>query len=176
MKGVISLRGNEYHTVAKRVGDMREQYPASEGWGISTEIVTLNDTVVICKATVTDPSGRAVATGFAEEKRSNRGVNSTSALENCETSAIGRALAAMGFVGSGQYASADEVHSAIAQQRGKNNNMDHIRDLAKDVGVSVKEIQSFAREKGWGSISDWPAHNVAAFVMDVKAGKIKIKE
>lgn len=170
------MRGNEYHTVAKRVGDMRSLHPASEGWGITTEIVTLNDSVVICKASVIDPSGRTVATGLAEEKRSNKGVNSTSALENCETSAIGRALAAMGFVGSGQYASADEVRAAISQQgASRNNNMEHIRNLSKDIGVSVREIKDFAAGKGWGDLSDWPQSNITAFIGDVKSGKIKIK-
>jgi hypothetical protein len=56
-----------------------------------------------------------IATGLAEEKRTSSQINRTSALENCETSAIGRALAAFGLGGS-EYASANEVQNAIHQQ------------------------------------------------------------
>jgi hypothetical protein len=51
----------------------------------------------------------AYATGYAEEKDTDRGVNSTSALENCETSAIGRALANAGFAAKGKRPSREEM-------------------------------------------------------------------
>ena len=70
---------------------------------------------VIVKAEITSPDGRIVAMGHAEEVRAASKINQTSAVENCESSAIGRALAAAGFGGS-EYASADEVQRAIAQQ------------------------------------------------------------
>jgi hypothetical protein len=56
-----------------------------------------------------------VAVGHAEENRQASTINKTSALENCETSAYGRALAAFGFAGT-EFASADEVAQAISQQ------------------------------------------------------------
>ena len=55
----------------------------------------------------TDP--RPWATGYAEEKESERGVNATSALENCETSAIGRALANAGYATKGKRPSREEM-------------------------------------------------------------------
>jgi deoxycytidylate deaminase len=66
-------------------------------------------------ATILNEQNRIIATGHAEEKRKASQINSTSALENCETSAIGRALAGAGFGGS-EFASANEVQNAIQQQ------------------------------------------------------------
>lgn len=114
--GVMNFRGNDYYTVARRVADFRAAHPISAGWGIHTEPITMAEEVVRFKARIVDPEGRTVATGYAEERRTSRGVNSTSAMENCETSAIGRALAAAGYVAGGQYASADEVIQATEQQ------------------------------------------------------------
>ncbi len=59
--------------------------------------------------------GRTLSTGLAEEVRGSTNINKTSALENCETSAIGRALAFFGLGGT-EIASADEVANAITQQ------------------------------------------------------------
>jgi hypothetical protein len=67
------------------------------------------------KATISDEKGRVIATGHAEEVRASSQINKTSALENAETSAIGRALAALGMAGT-EFASADEVAQAIKQQ------------------------------------------------------------
>ena len=69
--------------------------------------------VIIHAAIIKD--GVTIATGLAVEVRGSSQINKTSALENCETSAIGRALAAFGLGGS-EYASANEVENAIHQQ------------------------------------------------------------
>ncbi len=114
MDGVVDIRGKSYNTVAKRVNDFRRLFKIADGWGIRTFMIDGPDPVVF-RAEVHDPEGRVVATGYAEEKRTGKGINATSALENCESSAIGRALAACGFGGE-SYASADEVRRAIAQQ------------------------------------------------------------
>lgn len=112
--GIVNIRGKAYRTVALRVTEFREQCPAKYGWAITTEIIERNDELVVMKASIVNPEGLIVATGFAEEKRKGQ-INLTSALENCETSAIGRALAAFGLGGS-EYASANEVENAIHQQ------------------------------------------------------------
>jgi|1_EtaG_2_1085319.scaffolds.fasta_scaffold00683_5 hypothetical protein len=119
IKGVVNIHGNDYFTVARRVFDFRQQHPASDGWGIQTEIISIDADRVVMKASIVSPTGQVVGTGFAEEVRSSSKINRTSALENCETSCIGRAVfaaTAVGFEGSTQYASADEVVNAVAQQ------------------------------------------------------------
>jgi hypothetical protein len=60
------------------------------------------------KATILNEQGRVLATGHSEEYRADGKINATSALENSETSAIGRALAALGLGGT-EFATADEV-------------------------------------------------------------------
>ena len=113
--GIVSIHGKQYKTVALRVSEFREKYPIDDGWGIETQCYAVDAQTVIMQAIITDPQGRVVATGYAEEERSQRGINSTSALENCETSAIGRALSAAGF-GGDAYASADEIAQAVSKQ------------------------------------------------------------
>lgn len=111
--GIVNIHGKEYKTVAKRVDEFRKDHKTD--MSIVTSIIVADEKVVVMKAEISDKDGRIIATGFAEEKRTAKGINETSALENCETSAIGRALANFGL-GGGEYASADEVANAINQQ------------------------------------------------------------
>lgn len=105
----VQMRGSKrYTTVAIRVEMMRRHAGA---FGIITEIIQWaaeNGAPIVVKATVTDETGRVLATGHAEEIRGKGNVNATSALENAETSAIGRALAALGLAG-GEFASVNEM-------------------------------------------------------------------
>ena len=112
MNGIVKIHGKEYKTVALRVAEFRQAHP---DYTISTELVEANDVLVIMKASILDNDGRLLATGYSEEVRAASKINATSALENAETSAIGRCLSALGFGGT-EYASADEVASAIKQQ------------------------------------------------------------
>lgn len=113
--GVVNIRGKSYKTVALRVSEFRDEKAA---WTLATEIVNMSDDFVIMRATISDETGRVIATGHAEEFRAASQINRTSALENAETSAIGRALAALGYGGS-EFASANEVQNAIHQQDSK---------------------------------------------------------
>jgi len=109
----VSIHGKDYKTVAERVDEFRKDEKFN-GYGILTEIINAADTVQI-KAVIIDDKDRPVATGYAEEVRGSTNINKTSALENCETSAIGRALACIGLGGT-QYATANEVADAMIQQ------------------------------------------------------------
>ena len=110
--GIVDIRGKQYLTVARRINDFREQYPE---YGIHTEILSVDEQAVVCRAVITDAEGRQLSSGIAEEKRNSSNINKTSAVENCETSAVGRALAFFGMAGT-EIASADEVANAINQQ------------------------------------------------------------
>jgi len=95
--GVVNIRGKEYMTVALRVQKFREAHPE---WELSTEIIKADEKVVIMQARIYTENGKCIATGHAEEFRASSQINSTSALENCETSAIGRCLASAGWGGA----------------------------------------------------------------------------
>jgi len=114
-KGEVEIHGSTYLTVARRVDDFRKSEDF-KGWSIETKLVSVEDSMVVMKSIIRDSDGKVAATGYAEEDRSFGKINKTSALENCETSAVGRALAFLGLGGS-EIASADEVAGAINQQK-----------------------------------------------------------
>ena len=105
---------NRKAAVAKRVQDFREAHP---DWTLTTAVMHRDLDCVVMQATIADETGRVRANGHAEEYRKSSDINRTSALENCETSAIGRALAALGFGGT-EFASANEVERAVSGQKG----------------------------------------------------------
>lgn len=107
--GVVVRGGKRYTSVAVRVEIARRHF--GDAIGIETEIVQWGaekGTPIVVKATVRRPDGSIISSGYAEEIRGQGQVNSTSALENAETSAIGRALASLGLSG-GEFASVNEL-------------------------------------------------------------------
>ena len=114
----IQMGKKTYTTVASRIEAMRFVY--GEMVSIETEVlvhpewrpgIQTNDSVIVVRASVLDATGRILSTGHAEEVRGSNRMTETSALEVCETSAIGRALASLGLHG-GEYASAQEIEIA----------------------------------------------------------------
>ncbi|WDN91041.1 hypothetical protein BuS5_04013 (plasmid) [Desulfosarcina sp. BuS5] len=105
-----------YETVAERVRKFREVCPIQDGWALLTEITFPDKDKVLAQATIKSPDGGLIATGTAEENRNAGYINKTSAVENAETSAIGRCLFAAGF-GGGEFCSAEELQNALAQQK-----------------------------------------------------------
>ena len=111
-----NIKGKEYAEVNQRVKAFRTLYP--EGF-ITTEILCREGGLCIIKATVghyTDGKSVILATGTAYEKEGSSQINRTSYIENCETSAVGRALGMAGFGIDTSIASADEMNNALLQQ------------------------------------------------------------
>jgi hypothetical protein len=106
----VQIHGKDYLTVAERIQLLHEKY-LNGGISIETEIVQYDESLALVRATLSLATGERY-TGHAFERSDSGGVNSTSHLENAETSAVGRALSFAGFAGS-EIASADEVASAI---------------------------------------------------------------
>lgn len=119
----VKIHGNDYYTVAERIAKFREEHP---DWTIETQMISADGERVIMKALIMTPCPgtvgedllpvQVISTGYAEETRSASAINTTSALENAETSAVGRALAFFGLAGT-EIRSADELVDAIAQQK-----------------------------------------------------------
>jgi hypothetical protein len=105
----------DYETVEERLVKFWKDHPDGR---IDTTLVESTLQRFIVKASVfrTEVDAQAWTTGYAEETVSTRGVNSTSALENCETSAIGRALANAGYVTKGKRPSREEMSKVKAAE------------------------------------------------------------
>ena len=108
--GVQQKGGKFYTQVVHRMEAFRRIHGTD--FGIDTQILVNDGKRVVVKAIITDKDNRTVGVGMAEEIRGQGLVNTTSALENAETSAIGRALASLGLAG-GEYASANEMDAVV---------------------------------------------------------------
>ena len=108
----IDIKGKSYTQVSTRLAVFRKYFPDAE---ISTILVHDDDQRVVIQAKI-KIGDNTISTGFAEEYRGDGWINTTSALENAETSSIGRALAGLSLSGN-EYASANEVNNAISQQQ-----------------------------------------------------------
>ena len=112
MKGQ-NIHGKDYKTVAIRVKVFREFFPE---YAIKTNILEKTPDHISMVAEIRTPANRLVASGHAEEDKETNMVNMTSMLENCETSAVGRALAVFGLAGD-EMASANEIERAKEKER-----------------------------------------------------------
>lgn len=112
-----NIKGKEYAEVNQRIKAFRMVYP--EGT-ISTELVSNEDGICVMRAEVgyvtEDGTVRLLGSGTAYEKETSSFINKTSYIENCETSAVGRALGMAGFGIDTSVASFEEVANAIANQ------------------------------------------------------------
>ena len=124
-----NIRGKQYVEVNERIKFFRqeEQY---KHWSLITEFPVLDSEQCVCKASIADTEHRIIATGHAHEVQGSSNINKTSYVENCETSAIGRALAMLGIGIDTSIASANEVSDAIAKQEEDSAPVENIMDKA----------------------------------------------
>ncbi len=155
-EGFVNIHGKEYKTVAKRVQEFRDQY---KDYTILTEIVQIDEEKCVMKASICrlaeDGNGTVLATGHGCEFKAASQINRTSYVENCETSAIGRALACFGLGGT-EFASADEVANAIHQQTTQRavKSPEKVTPLAGALESLDEESQQFIRDLAIDIIGD----------------------
>lgn len=109
----VNIKGKEYVEVNERLKHFRSNY---KGWCLTSDVVDLTEDRCVIKATIFDDNGNIRATGHAYEKEGSSFINKTSFVENCETSAWGRALANLGIGLDTSVASYEEVANAVKQQ------------------------------------------------------------
>ena len=141
----ISIKGKDYVPVNERVKEFRTKYPELR---VLTELVSLDENSVVMKATVSDMEGNVLANGYAQEDRGSSNINKTSYVENCETSAVGRALGMFGIGIDASMASADEVANAIDRQEALKQKVDKnavsaLKMLAAEKGSDLDMILSY---------------------------------
>lgn len=163
----IELKGKKYVCVFARVAAFRELCPDGE---ITTEIVSLEDGVVTMRATIKDETGKTLATGYAQEKETSSYVNKTSYIENCETSAVGRALGMLGIGVDESIASAEEVDNAIRQQ-------DWLKAPVTEQDITVlSALFDRAKFNPINTFPNWPNINKEQYAKAVRWLKKKLGE
>ena len=141
----INIKGKEYVPVNERVKEFHAKFPELR---VLTELVSLDENSVVMKATVSDMEGNVLANGYAQEDRGSSNINKTSYVENCETSAVGRALGMFGIGIDASMASADEVANAIDRQEALKQKVDKnavsaLKMLAAEKGSDLEMILSY---------------------------------
>lgn len=106
------IKGKNYAEVNERIKAFRKLFPMGS---ITTEVISLENGMVVMRASVT-AEGEILATGTAYEREGASNINKTSYIENCETSAVGRALGMLGIGIDTSVASFEEVSNAILNQ------------------------------------------------------------
>lgn len=140
-----NIKGKEYAEVNQRIKAFRMIYPEGK---IIPELLSNEDGVCIMKATVCDKEGNILGIGHAYERESSSFINKTSYIENCETSAVGRALGMCGIGIDTSVASYEEVANAVQQQAGlkkatdteKKTFLDRCKQLGVDYTAVLKQV------------------------------------
>jgi phosphoribosylformylglycinamidine (FGAM) synthase PurS component len=146
------IKGKNYAEVNQRIKAFRMVFPNGS---ITTDIIGLEDGVVTMKATVRDDEGTIIGSGLAQEKETSSFINKTSFIENCETSAVGRALGMCGFGIDTSIASYEEVANAIENQnKSESPSKVHIDALISTANIKGVAIEKILKKYGLKAIED----------------------
>ena len=130
-------------------------YPQGQ---ILTELLSNENGTCIFKAIVNDNEGKNLAIGTAYEKEGSSFINKTSYIENCETSAVGRALGMAGFGIDTSIASAEEVANVMQQQDDDiriNKTMETaLRQTIKNNNVSNESVLKILNDFGYEKLAE----------------------
>ena len=154
----------DYETVEERLVKYWKDHPDGQ---IHTKVIEASGSRFIVEASIfrTEADPRPWTTGLAEETVQGRGVNATSALENCETSAIGRALANAGYATKGKRASREEMAKVATASKVKAN----IDEVKAKMADTSKEYVPVAKESDpWTQWEAAPVQTMEQAVETVK--------
>lgn len=132
------IKGKDYAEVNQRIKAFRMVYPQGT---IQTQLLSNDNGTCVFKASIYDENNKLLGTGTAYEKEDSSFINKTSYIENCETSAVGRALGMCGFGIDVSVASAEEVQNAINNQEPtKEEALEYTLDFGKHKGKKLTEV------------------------------------
>tara|TARA_R100001443_G_scaffold117400_3_gene142074 strand:- start:8155 stop:8682 length:528 start_codon:yes stop_codon:yes gene_type:complete len=140
----VNIKGKEYVEVNTRLKFFREVYPE---FTLDTEIIEITEDTITMKAIILNEEGRLIASGTAKERSGSSFINKTSYVENCETSAWGRALGNFGIGLDTAVASADEVSNAILNEKKK--------------PTTPTRLELVVDDENWGKVLSYLADNKA---------------
>lgn len=159
------IKGKGYAQVNERIKAYRKVYPTGS---IETEIQDLKDDYVRMRTVVTDENDKIIATGTASETNNGKNkINLTSMIENCETSAVGRALGFAGFGVDSSIASAEDIEKSnskndyeifkdmyIKDFQAKEIVKNTIKDLMRKLGIVKDELNKWLIDNIWSGLPD----------------------
>ena len=145
------IKGKNYAEVNQRIKAFRMVYPKGI---ISTQMISNENGVCVFRAEIYDEQQSMLATGTAYEKENSTFINKTSYIENCETSAIGRALGIAGFGIDTSIASAEEVENAMANQPIDATKEKALRALIKRVGLTNERVLEILDNNGYEKLNE----------------------
>lgn len=146
----IDVKGKNYAEVNQRIKAFRMLYPAGT---IETELLSVENGVCIMKATIKDDNDHILGIGHAYEKENSTFINKTSYIENCETSAVGRALAMCGIGIDTSVASYEEVANAIENQKPKNDKVTEAQKSLIKNNFNIPQVKEYCSSKGITKLS-----------------------
>ena len=166
-----NIKGKEYAEVNQRIKAFRMVYP--EG-SIETELLSNENGICIFKASVWN-GDIILGEGTAYEKENSSFINKTSYIENCETSAVGRALGIAGFGIDTSIASAEEVANAIQQQDQDkiidNKLVSSLNEAIENNNIMAEIVEKILSKYGYLSTSEIKVKDYAQIVQDFKKEK-----
>lgn len=181
----VNIKGKEYVEVSTRLRYFRENYTQ---WSLQAEIVSLSSDEVCMVARIYDENGHIRAVGHAHEEKKSSRINAVSYVENCETSAWGRALANLGIGIDASVASANEVSGAIKNQEVSSTQQSSKQSLkqqvesrlngaADEVNAFLRSVDYCAEEESFADLNDdklrYILDNAESLLAKVKAHALK---
>ena len=139
--GTTNIKGKEYAEVNQRILAFWELFP--EGRIVCECRTTDNRCDCKCSVYRAKDDAEPAATGHAFEEKKGA-INSTSYVENCETSAIGRALGILGIGATQAIASKEELENALAQQQAKKRDYSKLTELKRRYAAATGADEEFA--------------------------------
>ena len=147
----INLKGKEYSMVSSRLEIFRKHFGFR--YGIVEEILVDDGKRVVTKTSIIDRDKPEIpiGVGHAEEIRGSSLVNKTSAIENCMTSSLGRALATAAALHGGEMASVNEIEKAQNNEKNINENK---KEIKKDPPANKEEAKKEKDQEQWQKITE----------------------